>query len=61
MLDLVISFHHKLNRFALYRSYIDRLLTAGKPYRCICSKERLEALREQQAEQRAAYDLLRAA
>jgi len=35
-------------RFERYREVIDRLLAEGKAYKCYCTKERLEALREAQ-------------
>ena len=35
-------------RFGRYKEVIQQLLNEGKAYRCSCSKERLEALREQQ-------------
>ncbi len=35
-------------RFERYREVIDQLLAEGKAYKCYCSKERLEALREAQ-------------
>lgn len=33
-------------RLDIYRSHIDPLLDSGHAYRCFCSKERLEAVRE---------------
>ncbi len=35
-------------RLHIYRQYIDRLLEADHAYHCFCTKERLEALREEQ-------------
>ncbi len=35
-------------RFDLYREYADKLLEDGKAYRCFCTSERLEKLREEQ-------------
>lgn len=35
-------------RLDIYRQYASTLLDAGKAYRCFCSKERLEKLRQQQ-------------
>lgn len=35
-------------RFDRYRLYIEKLLTTGHAYKCYCTKERLEHLREQQ-------------
>lgn len=40
--------YRQSDRFDLYRTYIDKLLASGCAYRCTCSKERLDALREQQ-------------
>ncbi len=34
-------------RLGLYKPYAEQLVNEGKAYRCFCSKERLEALREQ--------------
>ena len=38
---------YQSERMARYREVIDRLLENGQAYRCYCSKERLEKLREQ--------------
>ncbi len=35
-------------RLALYRKYAEELVAAGKAYRCYCSEERLQKLREEQ-------------
>ncbi len=45
-------------RLDLYRRYTQRLLEAGKAYRCFCSPQRLEELRKQQeaAGQPTGYD-----
>ncbi|PSJ44734.1 glutamate--tRNA ligase [Zobellella endophytica] len=40
--------YYQTRRFDRYNQLIDQLLAEGKAYRCYCSKERLEALREQQ-------------
>ncbi|MDF2529997.1 MAG: gltX 1, partial [Gammaproteobacteria bacterium] len=40
--------YYQTKRFDRYREVAEQLLAAGKAYRCTCSKERLEALREQQ-------------
>lgn len=37
---------YQTQRFDRYRELVDQLLVEGKAYRCYCSKERLEALRE---------------
>ncbi|MFT5686732.1 MAG: glutamyl-tRNA synthetase [Myxococcota bacterium] len=40
--------YRQSDRTDTYLGYLDRLLTEGKAYRCTCSRERLEAIREQQ-------------
>lgn len=40
--------YYQTKRFDRYREVIDQLLKEGKAYRCYCSKERLEALRTAQ-------------
>lgn len=40
--------YYQTRRFDRYNELIDRLLAEGKAYKCYCSRERLEALREQQ-------------
>jgi len=49
---------YQTKRFDRYNQVIDQLLAEGKAYRCFCSKERLEALREQQmaAGEKPRYD-----
>ncbi len=39
---------YQTKRFARYKEVIRQLLDAGKAYRCSCSKERLDKLREEQ-------------
>ncbi len=39
---------YQTQRFDRYQQVIDQLIAAGKAYRCNCSKERLEALRQEQ-------------
>ncbi|GAB4345458.1 MAG: glutamate--tRNA ligase [Gammaproteobacteria bacterium] len=39
---------YQTERFPRYREVIQRLVDEGKAYRCYCSRERLEALREEQ-------------
>ncbi|MFZ4077652.1 MAG: glutamate--tRNA ligase [Legionellaceae bacterium] len=39
---------YQSDRYARYHELADRLLEEGKAYRCTCTKERLEALRESQ-------------
>lgn len=40
--------YFQTKRFDRYNAVIDEMLTAGTAYKCYCSKERLEALREEQ-------------
>src|SRR3990167_8023265 len=40
--------YYQTNHFDRYRAVIQQLLAEGKAYRCYCSKERLDNLREQQ-------------
>ncbi|MDP1602587.1 MAG: glutamate--tRNA ligase [Legionella sp.] len=49
---------YQTRRYDRYREIADQLLEEGKAYRCTCSKERLEALREGQlaAKQKPRYD-----
>jgi glutamyl-tRNA synthetase len=49
---------YQSKRFELYKSYIDRLLSEGKAYRCYMSKEELDELREEQMarKERPRYD-----
>lgn len=49
---------YQSNRFALYKEYIDRLLSENKAYYCYMSKEELDALREEQMQrkERPRYD-----
>jgi len=49
---------YQTDRFDRYNEVIDELLQKGLAYRCSCSKERLENLREQQmaAKQKPRYD-----
>ncbi len=39
---------YQTDRFERYREVIEQLLNEGKAYRCYCSRERLDGLREQQ-------------
>jgi glutamyl-tRNA synthetase len=39
--------YYQSDRMARYREVVDQLLAEGKAYRCYCSKERLEELRNQ--------------
>ncbi len=49
---------YQTERYARYQAVIDAWLGEGKAYRCTCSKERLEALRETQmaAKEKPRYD-----
>lgn len=38
--------YRQTSRFAIYKSYVDRLLEEGKAYRCYCTAEELEQRRE---------------
>ncbi|QIZ75841.1 glutamate--tRNA ligase [Ferrimonas lipolytica] len=40
--------YYQTKRFDRYNSLIDQLLEEGKAYKCYCSRERLDGLREQQ-------------
>ena len=40
--------YYQTKRFDRYNAVIDEMLAAGTAYKCYCSKERLEALREEQ-------------
>jgi glutamyl/glutaminyl-tRNA synthetase len=40
--------YFQTKRFDRYNAVIDEMLEAGTAYKCYCSKERLEALREEQ-------------
>lgn len=43
---------YQTKRFDRYREVAEQLLNEGKAYRCYCSKERLEKLREEQLEKK---------
>ncbi|RMH00330.1 MAG: glutamate--tRNA ligase [Deltaproteobacteria bacterium] len=45
--------YRQSERLARYRAYADRLLEAGKAYRCFCTRERLDALRKEQMARKA--------
>jgi len=42
--------YYQTKRFERYREVIQQLLASGEAYRCYCSKERLETVRQQQEE-----------
>ncbi|NLD73707.1 MAG: glutamate--tRNA ligase, partial [Chloroflexi bacterium] len=45
------------DRLALYQEYAERLVSEGQAYRCYCTPQRLEAMREEQrARGQAGYD-----
>src|SRR5208282_3401019 len=50
--------YFQTQRFDRYRAVLSELLTAGKAYRCYCTKAELEAMRETQlaAKQKPRYD-----
>ena len=50
--------YYQSERFPRYREVIDQWLAEGRAYRCYCSKEEIDALREQQmaAGERVRYD-----
>jgi glutamyl-tRNA synthetase len=43
---------YQTKRFGRYQEVLDQLLKEGKAYRCYCSKERLEKLREEQMDRK---------
>lgn len=49
---------YQSDRYSRYESMAQQLLDEGKAYRCVCSKERIEALRESQqaAKEKPRYD-----
>lgn len=49
---------YQTQRFDVYKKYVQQLLDEGKAYKCYCSKERLDALREEQEAQglKTGYD-----
>ncbi|MBN1374742.1 MAG: glutamate--tRNA ligase [Dehalococcoidia bacterium] len=40
--------HFQSERLDIYRKYADQLVSEGKAYRCFCSSERLESMRQEQ-------------
>lgn len=44
--------YYQTHRFERYKEVIQQLLAQGKAYRCYCSKERLDALRDSQMKQK---------
>ena len=51
---------YQTDRFARYREVIDQWLAEGKAYHCYCTREELEALREEQNGGRSQAPLRRA-
>lgn len=49
---------HQSSRLEIYREHADRLVAEGKAYKCFCTRERLEELRQQQIKAKKApgYD-----
>ncbi len=50
--------YYQTDRYDRYNHFAQQLLAEGKAYRCVCSKERLESLRESQlaAKEKPRYD-----
>ena len=40
--------YYQSSRFEIYKTYINRLLTSGKAYRCFCTSEELEIIKNKQ-------------
>ena len=57
-LDFEGEIVYQSERFDLYKSYVQKLLDAGKAYKCYMSKEELDQLREEQSarKERPRYD-----
>jgi glutamyl-tRNA synthetase len=49
--------YRQSERFKIYREHAERLLATGGAYPCFCTKERLEALREEQRRAKVAHAL----
>ena len=49
--------YRQSERFAIYRDHAERLVASGAAYPCFCTRERLEALREEQRRQKVAHAL----
>jgi glutamyl-tRNA synthetase len=48
--------YRQSERVGIHREHVERLLAAGRAYRCFCTRERLEALRAQRSGEEAGYD-----
>lgn len=46
---------YQTKRFDRYKELVQKLLDEGKAYKCYCSKERIEKLREEQVEKKSAF------
>jgi glutamyl-tRNA synthetase len=49
--------YRQSERFALYREHAERLVASGAAYPCFCTKERLDALREEQRRNKVPHAL----
>jgi glutamyl-tRNA synthetase len=49
--------YRQSERFEIYREHAERLVAAGSAYPCFCTRERLEALREEQRKAKVAHAL----
>ena len=49
--------YRQSERFEIYREHAERLVATGSAYPCFCTKERLEALREEQRRAKVAHAL----
>jgi glutamyl-tRNA synthetase len=49
--------YRQSERFAIYREHAERLVASGHAYPCFCSRERLDALREEQRRRKVAHAL----
>ncbi len=47
--------YYQTQRFDRYKELVQKLLDEGKAYKCYCSKERLEKLREEQVENKSDF------
>jgi len=48
--------YRQSERLPIYREHVDRLLAAGRAYRCFCTPERLKEIRKQATGQTTGYD-----
>ncbi len=49
--------YRQSERFAIYRDHAEQLVAKGAAYPCFCTRERLDALREEQRRQKVAHAL----